>query len=825
MPLMIWLAIAIEGVSGSGLDLGMLLFLQLVNGFVGWYEERNAGNAIAALKENLAPKAVVKRDNQWQTVAASELVVGDRVTIQLGDIVPADCLVEKGFLDIDQSALTGESFTVMRTEGEEAWQGSVAKRGDAEAIVMKTGPNTYLGRTSTLVASVDQVGHFQKVLLSSTLLLTVMSVILTGVIFAVMLVKGAKVLNALSVCVVIIVASIPIAMQVICTTTLAIGARALAEKKAIVSRLNSIEELAGMEVLCVDKTGTLTENKLSIKQPILAADTTEIELFRLACLASKRDIGSQCAIDSCIVQTSLARLQLDLGDYEEIAFIPFDPKNKRAEATIRNVQTGEVFRCAKGAPQVILHMANMSVKERSKIKRDFEELAARGYRTIAVAATDEGGSWVLKGIIPLYDPPRKDTAKTLSKARLMGLRIKMITGDHLAIAQETGRQLSLGGNFHTMDYLRAPEFSDTRARVEAVDQADGFAEVFPEDKFEIVQTLQGAPMRVGMTGDGVNDAPALKKADVGIAVAGSTDAARAAADIVLTQPGLSVIIKAIFTSRKIFQRIKNYCIYRIACTIQLLLFFFVAMVTVNPARFACSGHSDCDKIPHYFTFPVFAIVLIAVLNDGTLISIAVDNAKVSSRPDKWNLPLLYTVSLALGLVSLLSSLVLLLLCLLHMDATNPILFLSFFHIPTFSYGQVVTILFLKVAIADFITVFAARTESFFYSHKPSATVVIAALLATGAATLASMCWIFNFDSSEAAMKSVSWQVAVLVWVYCLGWFVLQDLTKVLLYKAVSVAREHAHTAKENDTLNVCFTQNSFADMSQEETCDLDVLLD
>lgn len=797
---MIWLAIGIEAVSGSELDLGMLVFLQFVNGFVGWYEERNAGNAIAALKENLAPKAVVKRDNQWKSVPAAELVVGDRVRIQLGDIVPADCQIEKGFLDIDQSALTGESFCVMRTEGEEAWQGSVAKRGDAEVIVRKTGKNTYLGRTSSLVASVDQVGHFQKVLLSSTLLLTVVSIVLTGVIFGVMLLKGAKVLAALSVCVVIIVASIPIAMQVICTTTLAIGARALAEKKAIVSRLNSIEELAGMEVLCVDKTGTLTENKLSVKQPILASDTTEVELFRLACLASRRDYGSQSAIDSCIVQTGLTRLQLNLEGYEELAFVPFDPKNKRAEATIRNVETGEVFRCAKGAPQVILHMANMSVKERSKIKRDFEDLASRGYRTIAVAATDEGGSWVLKGIIPLYDPPRKDTAKTISKARLMGLRVKMITGDHLAIAQETGRQLNLGSNFHTMDYLRTPEMmSNVGEKLAAVDVADGFAEVFPEDKFEIVQILQSTPMRVGMTGDGVNDAPALKKADVGIAVAESTDAARAAADIVLTQPGLSVIIKAIFTSRKIFQRIKNYCIYRIACTIQLLLFFFIAMVAVNPSHFSCT---NCGDVPHYFTFPVFAIVLIAVLNDGTLISIAVDNAKVSSRPDKWNLPLLYTISLVLGLVSLLSSLVLLLICLLHMDERHPNPFLAFFHIPTFAYGQVVTILFLKVAIADFITVFAARTESFFYTHKPSQTVVLCAVLATGAATAASLFWVFNFDSNEAAMKSISWPVAALVWAYCLGWFVLQDLAKVLLYKAVSVAREGTHIAKEKDTLNV-----------------------
>lgn len=779
---MIWIAIAIEAAVLDFPDLVLLLFLQFVNGFVGWYEERNAGNAIAALRENLAPKAAVKRDGQWQVIPSAELAMSDRIRLEIGDIVPADCIVDIGIAEIDQSALTGESHPVTKRPNDSLLQGTICKKGRLEALIVAVGADTYLGKTTTLVASVDQVGHFQKVLLSTTWFLSILSFAFTLLIFVVILVKGAPFLGAISICAVIIVASIPIAMQVICTTTLAIGARVLAEKKVIVSRLNSIEELAGMEVLCIDKTGTLTENKLTVQSAVLAKGVTAEDLFKAVGLACRREDGHHDPIDNVFLQYICEKYpEISYNGYELEEFVDFDPERKRAEGRYRDLEQGGQVTFAKGAPQKIIDLCEMSQMEKQIWRKEMEEQALRGYRTIAVAVAREEDKWQIMGLVPLHDPPRKDTKRTLEKAFSMGIRIKMVTGDQLMIARETGRLLGMSTNFHTFESLSHTENMDA-----SVDLADGFAEVFPQHKFEIVERLKGLNYRVGMTGDGVNDAPALKKADVGIAVSGSTDAARASADIVLIRPGLSVIINAIFTSRLIFQRVKNYCIYRIACTLQLLLFFVIAMVFVNPRDYSCSGDSSCEDIPSYFTFPVFAIVLIAVLNDGTLISIAGDTAIVSKRPDKWNLPILYASSFILGLISLVSSILLLILLLNHMDKDDPSGFFAFLKVPVLTYSQIVTALFLKVAISDFITVFAARTESYFFTHRPSNIVLICAIVATACSTVLALLWHFNFTTNDEEekhrMKAINGEIVLFIWIYNGVWFLVQDLVKVWTYK-------------------------------------------
>ena len=812
---MIWVAIAIEAAVQDWPDMVLLLFLQFVNGFVGWYEERNAGNAIEALRQNLAPKAAVKRDGQWQVIPSAELAMSDRIRLEIGDIVPADCIVDIGIAELDQSALTGESHPVTKRPEDQILQGTICRKGRLEALIVAIGAETFLGKTTTLVASVDQVGHFQKVLLSTTWFLSILSFAFTLLILVVILVKGAPFLGAISICAVIIVASIPIAMQVICTTTLAIGARILAEKKAIVSRLNSIEELAGMQVLCIDKTGTLTENKLSVQSAVLNKGVEGADLFRAVGLACRREEGHHDPIDKALLQY-IAEKYPEVGyeGYELEEFIDFDPERKRAEGHYKDLSQGGPVVFAKGAPQKIIELCEMSQMERQIWRKEMEDQALKGYRTIAVARAEGGVTWQIMGLVPLHDPPRKDTKRTLEKAFLMGIRIKMVTGDQLAIARETGRLLGMSTNFHTFESLSQTDNIDA-----SIDLADGFAEVFPQHKFEIVERLKDLHYRVGMTGDGVNDAPALKKADVGIAVSGATDAARASADIVLIRPGLSVIINAIFTSRQIFQRVKNYCIYRIACTLQLLLFFVIAMVFINPRHYNCSGSSSCDTIPSYFTFPVFAIVLIAVLNDGTLISIAGDTALVSKRPDKWNLPLLYASSFILGLVSLISSILLLLLLLSHMDEDSSNGFLSFLGVPVLSYSQVVTALFLKVAISDFITVFAARTESYFYTHRPSNVVLGCAVLATACSTLLALLWCFDFAANDEEkkhkMKAVGWKIVLFIWVYNAVWFVVQDLVKVWTYKGFDWyqrrvgGRPHLRSNAE-DVINVSPTQSSFA---------------
>ena len=790
MPGMIWVAIIIELIRLAFIDFAILMFLQFINGFVGWNEEKNAGNAIEALKRSLAPKARVKRNGEWDSIESFLVVIGDRVNIKLGDIIPADIKLGPGFAEIDQAALTGESLAVTKFQGDIAYQGSICKRGDLEAIVIAVGAKTFFGKTSALVGQVNQRGNFQKVILKVTAVLMVISILLVSIIFGVVIGKGNNFLETLSICVVILVASIPVAMQVVCSTTMAVGARALARRKAIVSRLNSIEELAGMQILCSDKTGTLTKNELTVQNPTLMGKFTVSDIFLNAGLASKRELGSQDAIDKCITDYAINKCGVSFGDYEEENFIPFDPKIKRTEATVRNLRTGATIKVTKGAPQVVLAMANdPSIEE--QVTAGVQDLAARGYRTIGVARADIEGKWVFTGLIPLYDPPRDDTKETIQKAGQMEVRVKMITGDQIAIAKETANLLNLGDKIFNSEMLSDDATATQREYLQTIlEEADGFAEVFPEHKFAIVKMLQDLGYRVGMTGDGVNDAPALKKADVGIAVDGATDAARAAADIVLTSAGLSVIIEAIYRARKIFQRMKNFCTYRIACTIQLLIFFFISMCSLNPKhQYACHGVGGCSDVPNTFSLPVVALVIITVLNDGTIISIAYDKVTVSKKPDKWNLFLIYANACTLGGIAFVSSIILLLLGLDNMAGDDPNAFLNAFGINAFTYGEMLTVVYLKVSLSDFLTVFTARTNSWFWTREPGKVLLAAAVVATLAATFMSAYWFLDVNSGDGDsgkipnMKSVSWGVCGFVWAYNLVFFILQDIVKVIQLKS------------------------------------------
>lgn len=781
MPFMIWSAIIIELIRLSWLDFGVLLILQFVNGFVGWHEEKNAGNAIEALKKSLALKARAKRDGRWEQINARELVIGDRVGIKLGDIIPADCQLGPGYAEIDQAALTGESLAVTRYEGDIVYQGSICKRGDLEAIVCAVGANTFFGKTSTLVASVTQRGNLQKILLKVAFSLLILSSILAVIILITVTVRGSNFLESLSFCVVLMVASIPIAMQVVCATTMAVGAHALAKKRAIVSRLSAIEELAGMTILCSDKTGTLTKNELTIQQPVLLKQYTPQDLFLIAGLAAKREQGSQDAIDKCVVEYGIQKCSLKYDGYEEEDFIPFDPKIKRTEATVRNSRTGETMKCTKGAPQVILSMCeDKSIEE--QVSRNVMDLAARGYRTLGVAKTTSEGNWAMLGLISLYDPPRDDTKETIQKAIQMGLKVKMITGDQTAIAKETARLLNLGDKIYNSELLSEDATAVQRELLNSiVEEADGFAEVFPEHKYAIVALLQERKKRVGMTGDGVNDAPALKKADVGIAVDGATDAARAAADIVLTLPGLSVIIEAVYRARKIFQRMQNYCIYRIACTLQLLLFFFVTMIAINPKNF-----DHRHSVPQVFALPVLTIVIITLLNDGTIISIAYDKVTVSRTPNKWNLPLIFSLAILLGGIACVSSIVMLLIGLTNMPSSGGNSLLKDLGFGQWKYGEIMTMIFLKICISNFLTVYSARTKSWFFTRTPGKFLAISTCTSMLATTIISVYWFLNISTGSSSsipdMDPINWAIAAYVWVCNIIVFAIQDISKVLVIK-------------------------------------------
>jgi H+-transporting ATPase len=616
IPWMIEAAVILSALVRHWPDFFIILVLLLANAAVGFWEENQAGNAIAALKAKLAIRARIRRDGKWSSVAAREPVPGDVIRVRLGDIVPADArLLEGDPMEVDQSALTGESLPVTRESGETVYSGSIVRQGGSDALVYGTGQNTYFGKTAQLVQEVHIVSHFQRAVLKIGDYLIVLAVVLVVLILTVALFRGDRMTTTLQFALVLTVAAIPVAMPTVLSVTMAVGARVLAAKQAIVSRLAAIEELAGMDVLCSDKTGTLTQNKLTLGEPFCVEGIAPGQVILSAALASRAE--DQDTIDLAV----LSGLKYDqaLKGCQVVHYQPFDPVHKRTEATVKAVD-GHMFKVTKGAPQVMLELAANAVQVNPAVEKAINEFAVRGFRSLGVARSDAQGQWQFLGVLPLFDPPREDSKATIATARQMGVDVKMVTGDQLAIARETAGQLGLGQNI-----LDASGFGDTRHHEtaqleESIEKADGFAQVFPEHKFHIVDVLQRHHHIVGMTGDGVNDAPALKKADCGIAVSGATDAARAAADIVLLTPGLSVIIDAIKESRKIFQRMNSYATYRIAETIRVLLFMTLSILVFN-----------------FYPVTAVMIVLLALLNDGAILSIAYDKVRYSDQPESWNM--------------------------------------------------------------------------------------------------------------------------------------------------------------------------------------------
>lgn len=610
-------------------DFFIILVLLVANAAVGFWEEYQACNAIAALKEKLALQARVRRDGKWTSVRARELVPGDVVRLRLGDIVPADArLLEGDPVEVDQSALTGESLPVTRKPSEAVYSGSIIRQGEIDGLVYGTGQKTYFGKTAQLVQEAHTVSHFQRAVLKIGDYLIMLAVALVIMILAVALFRGDKMTTTLQFALVLTVAAIPVAMPTVMSVTMAVGARLLATKQAIVSRLVAIEELAGMDVLCSDKTGTLTQNKLTLGVPFSVEGVNSDQVILNAALASRAE--NRDTIDLAVL--SGVKDGQQLNSYRVTNFQPFDPVHKRTEATVKTAD-GKTFKVTKGAAQVILELAANAAQVKSVVEKAINSFAAHGFRSLGVARTDEQGRWQFLGVLPLYDPPREDSKATIATVRQMGVNVKMVTGDQLAIGRETAGQMGLGTNI-----LDASGFGDTRHHetaqlAESIEKADSFAQVFPEHKFHIVDVLQQHKHIVGMTGDGVNDAPALKKADCGIAVSGATDAARAAAAIVLLTPGLSVIIDAIKESRKIFQRMNSYAIYRIAETIRVLLFMTLSILVFN-----------------FYPVTAVMIVLLALLNDGAILSIAFDQTRYSNQPESWNMPMVLGVATMLGLV-------------------------------------------------------------------------------------------------------------------------------------------------------------------------------
>jgi len=575
---MIEAAAIVSAIIGHWDDFAIIAALLFFNAGLEFWQDRKASNALAALRKGLAPEATVMRDGKWQTIVAATLVPGDIVKIRLGVIVPADLrLVGGDYASIDQAALTANPCRLRRRSATKP-SGSIVKQGEMQGVVIATGANTFFGRTAKLVAGAGAVSHAQKAMFEIGNFLIIVAVALALLMVAVQVYQDIVItddwgledaLGILQFVLVLLVASIPVAMPAVFSITMALGALALSKQKAIVSKLSAIEEMAGVDILCSDKTGTLTKNQLTLGDPILFSAKSAQDCILAAALASK--IEDRDAIDTAVI--AALKDQSALKTYKHVKFVPFDPVSKRTAATVIDAQ-GKSVGVTKGAPQVIVDLAKPPADVAQRVKTTVDELAAKGSRALAVARSEDAGqSWALLGILPMFDPPREDSKATIEMANEKGVRVKMVTGDDTAIAIETARLLGMGTHIipaaeafpKDMDPNHVPpEIAD------AIERADGFARVFPEHKYAIVKALQARGHLVAMTGDGVNDAPALKQADCGTAVSGATDAARGAAALILTAPGLSVINDAIDEARRIFGRITTYTIYRIALTMDIM---------------------------------------------------------------------------------------------------------------------------------------------------------------------------------------------------------------------------------------------------------------
>ena len=793
IPWMIEVAIILSAIAKRWEDFTVILLLLLINAIVDFYQESKALDAIAVLKKKLARAALVLRDGKWMSIDAKEIVPDDIVKIKIGDIVPADVKLLGGgeFLLVDQSALTGESLPVHKKPGDDLYANAIIKQGEMIAKVVGTGKNTYFGKTVGLVAEAEkeQMSHFQKMVLKVGNFLIILTLVMISIIVFHGIRTHQPIIDLLIFALVLTISAIPVAMPAVLTVTMAIGARVLAAKEAIVSRLDAIEETAGMTILCSDKTGTLTENKMSLSDPYLVKGFSEDELMLDAALASKEE--NKDPIEKPIFDyMDKHNLRKKLESHQMTKFLPFDPVHKRTEGIFEKEDT--VY--TKGAPQVIIEQSDDKEFDKQETYKQVDLFASKGFRTLGVAYRKQSEDiYHFVGLIPLYDPPRVDSKEAIDEAKAKGIEIKMLTGDNIAVAKYISTILGIGDKIEDVRTLKGesiqeyiylskiiskaitqsihpnasketvdsivkdimqkvgkelynmpiPKGNVKRHESEIIDmikKADGFAQVFPEDKYFIVDELQKSNHIVGMTGDGVNDAPALKKANCGIAVSGATDAARAAADIVLMAPGLRVIVDAIKESRKIFERMKSYTIFRIAETIRIVIFMTLAIVIYD-----------------FYPITALMIIMLALLNDIPIMTIAYDNTRVLEKPVRWDMKEIFILSTWLGVAGVLSSFTLFWILITYMGL--PLAFVQ-------------SAFFAKLIVAGHGTIYNTRIDDWFWKRPwPSKTLFSATFFSRIIGTVLA---VYGFG----LMEPIGWKWAAYMWCYALAWFVFNDIVKM-----------------------------------------------
>ncbi|ORX47509.1 H(+)-ATPase [Hesseltinella vesiculosa] len=757
---LIEIACIIAAVVGDWLDFAIILALLFINALIGFIEEAKAESALDALRQTLALKTRVFRDGDLIEVDVRELVPGDIFVLRIGDIVPADGrLLGLGVngeetnseLQIDQSALTGESLPVHKNKGNTVYSSSIVKQGQQLSVVTKTGANTFIGRAANLIAITADEGHFQKIINKIGNVLIWATVVLVVIVFITQMVRNPQNWrDVLENCLVLTVAAIPVGLPTVMSVTMALGAKQLAAKKVIVKRLTAVEELASVSVLCSDKTGTLTLNELTFDEPWLNNDYTADDILLYSYLAAEPGANDpievavrRAAEESVDVLRNRPQGQRDVPGYKVTQFQPFNPVTKMTQATILDLETNESFRVAKGAPQVITRL----VGGHDDAVRAVNSLARRGLRALGVAKTIPGDleTFELIGMISLLDPPRPDSADTIRDCNSLGVDVKMITGDQLIIAKEVAQRLGMGRVILDANHLVDPTKSEDEVTVHC-QRADGFAQVIPEHKYRVVELLQNKGLLVGMTGDGVNDAPALKKANVGIAVSGCTDAARSAADIVLLAPGLSTIIDGVKTSRAIFQRLRSYALYRITSTIHFLIFMFIVTMVED------------------WRMPAILLIMICVLNDAATLVISVDNTQISDRPDKWRIGQLLTLSFILAIL-------LAALSFAHFYIARDV-----FHVTE---EELHSIMYLHISSAPHFVIFSTRVPGFWWENMPH-WIFAACVLATQVLALFFSVYGVFGQREGVAPCGYGWGFAVLG--ISLVYFMFLDVVKVYCFR-------------------------------------------
>jgi H+-transporting ATPase len=726
-------------------DLYIVTGLLFFNSILGFAEEQKASSAVEALKKKLQVNARVLRDGAWATVPSRELVPGDVVRVRSGDFVPADVKILHGELEVDQSALTGESMAVRKESDAVLYSGSIVKRGEANGIIVSTGIKTYFGRTAQLVQIARPKLHMEEVVSNVVkwLLVIVIALIAVAVVFSVF--KGVDLLEVLPIILVLLLSAIPVALPAMFTVSMAIGSMELVKKGVLVTRLSASEDAATMDILCADKTGTITMNKLAITDVIPLNKFSEEEAIFYGALASQE--ANQDPIDLAFLAKAKEKSLID-DSFVQKSFIPFDPKTRRTEAL---VQKGDrEFRVMKGAVNVIAQACGLDEIAVKQLETRISEFATKGYRTLAVAKADYQSQPEIVGLVALYDVPRPDSKQLIDELRDLGISVKMLTGDALPIAEEIAKDVGLRQEITRASDLKEIIKEDPIKAVEVAEKSDGFAEIYPEDKYTIVKSLQATRHVVGMTGDGVNDAPALRQAEVGIAVTNATDVAKGAASVVLTNEGLTSIVGLVENGRVIYERITAWILSKVIRTLQIAMFVVLSFLLTGS-----------------YVVSAFAIILYFFMTDFVKIALSTDNMKWSRKPDTWNITGLVKASSILSLLVIAESFGLL------------YIGLEYFHL-TADEQALYTFTFEILFYSAMFLIFNVRERGHFWDSKPSKLLLTAMILSIIAGTVVTTFGIPGF-------KAIPLNETLFVIFYsAASSLLLNDLVKFILVKKTSV---------------------------------------